>query len=162
MLALQAYLTTGDSEKKQQVRDLEKFADEQKLHLEKMLSDSFVTPFDREDIYDIAVFLDEIINAAKSTVREMEAMQINPSDSQFSEMTEILVEGTRCINSSFHHLNKNLNEAYQFAQLARRTENRLGKNLSCSNESTLRRRRHQSHFQNNRNISIAFVCVGSY
>ncbi|MDR3612621.1 MAG: DUF47 family protein [Candidatus Obscuribacterales bacterium] len=127
MLALQSYLTTGSLENKQKVRDLESAADEQKLSLEKKLNDSFVTPFDREDIYDIAVFLDEIINAAKATVREMDAMQMHPSDPAFIEMAEILVEGTRCINSSFHQLNRNHKEAYEFAQLARKSENRLGK-----------------------------------
>jgi uncharacterized protein Yka (UPF0111/DUF47 family) len=127
MLALQAYLTTGSLENKQKVRDLESAADEQKLSLEKKLADSFVTPFDREDIYDIAVFLDDIINAAKNTVREMDAMQMHPSDPAFIEMAEILVEGTRCINSSFHQLNRNHNEAYEFARLARKSENRLSK-----------------------------------
>jgi uncharacterized protein Yka (UPF0111/DUF47 family) len=127
MLALQSYLTTGSLENKQKVRDFESAADEQKLSLEKKLNDSFVTPFDREDIYDIAVFLDEIINAAKNTVREMDAMQVHPSDPAFIEMAEILVEGTRCINSSFHQLNRNHKEAYEFARLARKSENRLSK-----------------------------------
>ena len=127
MLALQAYLTTGNLESKQKVRDLESAADEQKLSLEKDLNDSFVTPFDREDIYDIAVFLDEIINAAKGTVREMDAMQMYPSDPAFVEMAEILVEGTRCINSSFHQLNRDHKKAYEFAQLARKSENHLSK-----------------------------------
>jgi uncharacterized protein Yka (UPF0111/DUF47 family) len=127
MLALQSYLTTGSLENKQKVRDFESAADEQKLSLEKKLNDSFVTPFDREDIYDIAVFLDEIINAAKNTVREMDAMQMHPSDPAFIEMAEILVEGTRCINSSFHQLNRNHQEAYEFARLARKSENRLSK-----------------------------------
>ena len=127
MIALQAYLNAGSLENKQKVRDLESAADEQKLNLEKKLNDSFITPFDREDIYDIAVFLDEIINAAKNTVREMDAMQMHPSDPAFIEMSEILVEGTRCINSSFHQLNRNLKEAYEFARLARKAENRLSK-----------------------------------
>jgi hypothetical protein len=127
MLALQSYLSTGSLENKQKVRDLESAADERKLSLEKKLNDSFVTPFDREDIYDIAVFLDEIINAAKNTVREMDAMQMHPSNPAFIEMAEILVEGTRCINSSFHQLNRDHKEAYEFARLARKSENHLSK-----------------------------------
>lgn len=127
MLALENFMAEGAPEFAQKVRELERQADEQKLLLERKLTDSFVTPFDREDIYDISVYLDEIINSAKATVREVEAMELSPKNTQFREMAATLIEGTRCINNSFRHLNKNLKEAAEEAQLARKSENRFTK-----------------------------------
>jgi uncharacterized protein Yka (UPF0111/DUF47 family) len=127
MVALEHYMTNGEKEHSQKVRELEKFADGQKLALERKLNDSFVTPFDREDIYDVSVFMDEIINAAKATVRETEAMQLVPHDSLYKEMAGTLVEGTRAIHGSIHLLHINLPEAASHAQLARKSENRFNK-----------------------------------
>jgi uncharacterized protein Yka (UPF0111/DUF47 family) len=127
MIALEHYMMNGEKEHSQKVRELEKFADGQKLALERKLNDSFVTPFDREDIYDVSVFMDEIINSAKATVRETEAMQLVPSDSQYKEMAGTLVEGTRAIHGCIHQLHLNLPEAASYAQLARKSENRFNK-----------------------------------
>lgn len=127
MIALEHYMMNGEKEHSQKVRELEKFADGQKMALERKLNDSFVTPFDREDIYDVSVFMDEIINSAKATVRETEAMQLVPSDSQFKEMAGTLVEGTRAIHGCIHQLHLNLPEAASHAQLARKSENRFNK-----------------------------------
>ena len=125
MLALEEYMTTGTHELGQKVREREKFADQQKLSLERKLNDSFVTPFDREDIYDISTYMDEIINAGKATVRETEAMNLVPNDLIYKEMAGTLVEGTRAIHGCLHLLNTNLKEAAVHAQLARKSENRF-------------------------------------
>src|SRR6266478_1957923 len=71
MEALAAWFKDGAGDRGQRVRELEKQADDIKLDLEKRLVESFVTPFDREDIYDLSARMDEIINAAKATVREV-------------------------------------------------------------------------------------------
>jgi uncharacterized protein Yka (UPF0111/DUF47 family) len=125
MIALEEYMSSGEKEKGQKVRELEKFADGQKLGLERKLVDSFVTPFDREDIYDVSTYMDEIINAAKATVRETEAMQFVPNEQIYKEMAGTLVEGTRAIHGSLRELNVNIREAAIHAQQARKSENRF-------------------------------------
>src|SRR5262249_27278353 len=70
--AMRAWLLSGAEERGQIVRNLEKEADEMKHDLERRLVESFVTPFDREDIYDLSARLDEVINGAKYIVREVE------------------------------------------------------------------------------------------
>jgi uncharacterized protein len=137
MLALEDFMAEGEPQFAQKVRELERHADEQKLLLERKLTDSFVTPFDREDIYDISVYMDEIINSAKATVREVEAMDISPKQTQFKEMASTLIEGTRCINNCFKHLNKNLKQATEEAQLARKSENRFNKNYRAAMKQLL-------------------------
>lgn len=125
--ALEQWLSSGAGDRCQIVRDLEHLADEQKLELQRQLAASFVTPFDREDIYDLSVRLDEVINAAKNTAREVEALNYCPQDDTLSEMARTLLEGARCLYNSISQLNGNLAEAAQQAALARKAENRFEK-----------------------------------
>lgn len=127
IVALDRWIVDGAIERCQKVRDLEKEADEHKLELERQLVDSFITPFDREDIYDLSIKLDEVINSAKQAVREIEALEIHASDAYLKEMAATLVEGTRCLNQSFAHLQNNAAEAANQAALARKSENRFAK-----------------------------------
>jgi uncharacterized protein len=113
--------------KAQRVRDLEKEADELKLDLQQKLDASFITPFDREDIFDLSMRLDEIINGAKAVVREVEALEISVATVYLQSMAELLAEGTRCLVRSCEHLNSNTAEAYNQAKLARKAESRFSK-----------------------------------
>lgn len=126
--ALECWIIAGAEERCQTVRDFEAKADEIKLDLQKRLVESFVTPFDREDIYDLSTRLDEIINSAKATAREIEAFSLNPEDAYMTEMARTLVEGARCLVNAFTTLKeKNLSESELQAALARKSENRLSK-----------------------------------
>jgi len=125
--ALETWLLTGAYERCQLVRDLEHQGDEQKAALQIKLSESFITPFDREDIYDLSISLDEVLNSAKDSAREVEALNYCPRDSTLPEMARTLVEGTRCLYNSFRNLNVNLSEAAAQASLARKSETRFEK-----------------------------------
>lgn len=127
VIALESWINEGVFERCQKVRDLENDADEHKLELERKLVESFITPFDREDIYDLSIKLDEVINSAKTVAREIEALEIRTTDAFLKEMAATLVEGTRCLNQSFIHLQSNLVEAANQAQLARKSEKRFAK-----------------------------------
>lgn len=127
MEALEAWIIAGATERCQTVRDLEHKADKHKLRLEKMLVDSLITPLDREDIYDLSHQLDEVINSAKRTVREMEALEVRPEGTALAKMANILAEGARCLSISFSHLASDLSEAANQASLARKSDNRLEK-----------------------------------
>lgn len=125
--ALEIWLTEGAAERCQVVRDLEHAADEQKSALQRKLAESFITPFDREDIYDLSVRLDEVINAAKSSAREVEALNFCPRDPALLEMARNLAEGTRCLLNAFRALKSNKDEAAAQAALARKSETRFEK-----------------------------------
>jgi len=127
MEALEAWIKDGAKGRCQIVRDLEREADELKLEIERTLSDAFVTPFDREDIYDLSMQLDEIINAAKAAVREIEALELKFEGPMVDEMVCTLVEGTRCLKLSFSHLGSDSVEAANQATLARKSENRFSR-----------------------------------
>jgi uncharacterized protein Yka (UPF0111/DUF47 family) len=126
--ALSDWVNENDcADRCQTVRDLEKEADEIKLDLGKKLTESFITPFDREDIYDLSQLMDEVINASKGVVREIEAYDVRPSNKApaISELCAILIEGTQCLVLSFSSLKHDLNDAHDQAVLARKAENRL-------------------------------------
>ncbi len=125
--ALKSWLDEDSDHSGQLVRDLEKEADELKLQLGRKLVESFVTPFDREDIYDLSALLDEVINAAKYVVREVEALEVSSHDSFLRPMAEVLVEGTRCLHLAFASLKEDLKEASDEAYLARKSETRFAK-----------------------------------
>jgi len=109
------------------VRVLEKEADQIGIEIEKQLVESFVTPIDREDIYDLSDRLDDVIDGAKMTVREVEALELHEDDSHVKEIAATLVEGARCLVSAIEALRHNLALATEQATLARRAENRVSK-----------------------------------
>jgi uncharacterized protein len=124
---LQKWLEAGAHDRCETVRTLEKEADQIGLEIEKKLVDSFITPIDREDIYDLSDRLDDVIDAAKTTVREVEALEVHNENHHIKEIATALVEGTRCLASSVDALQHNLTQATEEAMLARRSENRVSK-----------------------------------
>lgn len=125
--ALSHWLDAGINTRCLIIKDLEKEADELKMQLGQKLFESYITPFDREDIYDLSIRLDEVINAAKAIVREMEAFEVEPNNPTLQEMGHILVDGTQHLTNAFAHLGNNLPNAVNEAQLARKAQNRLTK-----------------------------------
>lgn len=127
MQALETWIDEGALERCQTVRDLEHKADNHKLRLEKMLVDSLITPIDREDIYDLSHRLDEVINCAKRTVREMEALEVRSEGTVLSKMASTLANGSQCLLASFSNLAADLSEAASQASLARKADSKLEK-----------------------------------
>jgi len=125
MEALELWIAEGAEGRCQTVRDLEHEADRQKLELQKCLVESLITPFDREDIYDLSARLDEVINAAKSTVKEMEALEMTGENLAIAKMSKNLVNGTRHLSRSFALLGSNFQESTSEAALARKSESKF-------------------------------------
>lgn len=127
MEALETWITTGAAGRCQVVRDLEHKADDQKFALEKHLAETLITPLDREDIYDLSARLDEVINAAKQTAREIEAFGTRRDDPALAEMAGTLVAGSKHLVHAFENLNGDLKEASKFASLARKSDSKCEK-----------------------------------
>jgi uncharacterized protein len=125
--ALAKWLREDGTDRCQVVRDLEREADEMRLDLVRKLVGSFVTPFDREDIYELSSTLDEVINSAKNVVREMDALTVTPAGTRLVEMADMLVEGTTYLRNSIHCLRTDLHYAREQALLSRKTDTRAAK-----------------------------------
>lgn len=128
--ALTDWLHDGDADKANTVRIYERKADAIKLDIERRLFDSFITPFDREDIYELSIHLDGVINAAKLIVREIEGFDTSEPDEFLKAMVSEFHRGTQYVRDSFHLLRTDLRTAGELAQQGRKTETRIFK-LYC-------------------------------
>lgn len=107
------------------VHDLEHKADRQKMEIEESLRDTFVTPFNREDIYDISAQMDLIINGAKRVAKDLEFLKGRSTDPYLLRMSESIVNGCEQLLIAVRSLEDNLNEATSAANKARKTETQV-------------------------------------
>jgi uncharacterized protein len=115
------FMEKGDSALASQVRALEKRGDELKARNTDILSKSFSTPMDREDIYRAIASIDHIVNYAKTTTREIEVLNVKP-DKYMLELAVLLKDGAYALQRGYHKLSTNPNHADEDAQAARKAE----------------------------------------
>ncbi|MBF0614778.1 MAG: DUF47 family protein [Magnetococcales bacterium] len=104
--ALVAFMETNDPAKGNLVRELEKKGDEIKARNMAVLGQAFATPLDREDIYRAITTIDQIINYAKTTVREMEVLALTP-DQYTLEIAVLIKDGVVALSTGFKNLEVN-------------------------------------------------------
>ena len=115
------FMENGDKAMARQVRALEKRGDELKARNTDILSKSFSTPMDREDIYRAIASIDHIVNYAKTTTREIEVLKVEP-DKYMLELAVLLKEGTYALRQGYRKLSENPAQAEADAQAARKAE----------------------------------------
>ncbi len=70
------------------------------------LNETFMTPFDREDIYSMARELDEILDSVCSTVEKMVIYETGKPDQKFREMVDVFVSATERVKTLVYCLRK--------------------------------------------------------
>ena len=90
----------GDTARAEDVRTAEHECDEVRRTLVDAVSEAFTTPLQPEDLFQLSRDLDKVINGAKNTVREAEAMGF-PPDRATADMAVLLAEGVRHIQAAF-------------------------------------------------------------
>lgn len=93
----------GDSARADDVRAAEHDCDKLRRNLVDAVSVAFTTPLQPEDLFQLSRDLDKVINGAKNTVRESEAMAV-PPDQATADMAILLAEGTRHLETAFRHM----------------------------------------------------------
>ena len=121
-----AFMETGDAAKAKKVRQLEHEGDKLKARNIDVLNRSFSTPFDREDIYRAITTIDEGLNYAKTTVREMEVLGIEP-DTHMLEIARLLHQGAKALQTGFARLKANPLAAERDTAAVRKTERQTEK-----------------------------------
>ncbi|MEM2943536.1 MAG: DUF47 family protein [Methanomassiliicoccales archaeon] len=96
----------GEIDAPRLLQQIEEKADEMRYDMEGKLMESFVTPFDRQDIYTISRQMDYILNYSLSTALEMKAFGINP-DGPIVTMVECLYEGTSTLAEAISLMKRN-------------------------------------------------------
>jgi uncharacterized protein Yka (UPF0111/DUF47 family) len=115
--------SNGDIAAARAVRQCEHRADDTKRKLWQTLREAFSTPLDAEDIYALSAGLDEVLNAVKDLVREMEVMDIQP-DAPTREMITLLSDGVGHLADALAHLGTD-QDATESADAAIKSQRRL-------------------------------------
>lgn len=95
-----------------QIENLEHKNDDMTHNIFTELGRNFITPFDREDIHQLASSLDDIADYIYASAKKINFYKINPNDTGIHKMTELIVQGCIEIKKAVHGLRdmKNLRE----------------------------------------------------
>jgi len=124
MDALSEYLVNQDPAAASKLRAKEKEADEARRILIYELNKTFITPFDREDIFALSRTIDDVIDYAYSTASEMEILKVKPT-SYMQRMASLLRDATYELLMAVSRLESHPGIASEHAQRAKALENRV-------------------------------------
>ena len=118
------YLETQDGEIAEELAAKENEADEIRRILIDELNRSFVTPFDREDIFALSRSVDDVMDYANTTVSEMVILKVEPTPFML-RIASLLKDAAYEIYQGVQRLEKNPSVATDHAQRAKTLENRV-------------------------------------
>ena len=124
MQALLSYVKEPNEGLSQKVTQIEKDADEVRRILIDELNRTFVTPFDREDIFALSLTIDDVLDYANTTVEEMYMLDIVPN-TFIERMVSLLTDAAREIYAGVLRLEDHPNVANDHAVRAKALENRV-------------------------------------
>lgn len=122
--ALDSYVQSLNPDDADAVKLLEKRADQKRFELVQSLDSTFITPYDREDIYMFSKSLDDVLDYYKTTVKEMEIYQIGHSP-ELAEFTAVLKNASVNIHNAVCNMEKKPKAAVQYAVKAKKCENKV-------------------------------------
>ena len=118
------YMESQDHDIAEKLTMREKEADEARRILIAELNRTFVTPFDREDIFSLSRAIDDVLDYAYSTVDEMEILQVKPT-SYMVRIASLLRDAAYEIWLAVQRLKNHPAVAIDHAQRAKALENRV-------------------------------------
>lgn len=115
------FMETGNVEIGMLLKQDEHQADVIKVRNLHALNEAFSTPIDREDIYRAIMSLDQVVTFCKTTVHEMDVLNVSP-DQFMLDMSRLLEEGAIAVANGFTKLGKTPMLAAEDADAARKAE----------------------------------------
>lgn len=115
-ITLQEMVYEADEDKRAsllaQIENMEHKNDDMTHNIFTELGRNFITPFDREDIHQLATALDDIADYIYSSAKKINFYKINPNDTGIHKLTELILQGSVEIKKAVHGLRdmKNLRE----------------------------------------------------
>ena len=122
--ALKKYFEDHDPATAEVLTKKEKEADEARRILIDELNRTFVTPFDREDIFALSRAIDDVIDYAYSTVNELEVFDVQATPFM-RRIASLLRDAAYELLQAVGRLEQNPNVAGDHAQRAKALENRV-------------------------------------
>jgi uncharacterized protein Yka (UPF0111/DUF47 family) len=121
---LKLYMKTGLTEDGEKLVACEKEGDELRKILIDELNKTFITPFEREDIFILSRAIDDMLDYSRSTFEEMQIFQLHPTD-ETRNMVELLLEAAEDVNYSICYLKNNPRLSSEHAVTAKKVENKI-------------------------------------
>jgi hypothetical protein len=122
--ALKTYMADGDPKAAELVKTKEKEADEARRILIDELNRTFITPFDREDIFALSRTIDDVLDYAFSTVTEMEIFKVHPTPFM-QRIASLLRDAAFELLMAVNCLDEHPGVASEHATRAKAIENRI-------------------------------------
>jgi uncharacterized protein len=124
METLRRYMREQDDALVDRIAHLEEEADEVRRILIDELNRTFVTPFDREDIFALSLAIDDILDYANTTMDELEIFNVTPN-TYLERMVSLLTDAAVEIHRAVLRLVDHPNVANDHAVRAKALENRV-------------------------------------
>jgi predicted phosphate transport protein (TIGR00153 family) len=118
------YVEHQDPQVAEELSLKEKEADEVRRILIDELNRTFVTPYDREDIFTLSRTIDDVLDYAYSTVSEMEVLKVT-STPYLVRIASLLKDAAYEIHQAVMRLKEHPGVAIDHAQRAKALENRV-------------------------------------
>lgn len=122
--ALKTYLATQETAASDLLEAKEKAADEARRILIDDLNRTFITPFDREDIFTLSRTIDDVLDYAYSTVSELLILKVAPTE-YMQTMASLLRDAANELFMAVNCLDEHPAVANDHAQRAKALENRV-------------------------------------
>ena len=113
-----------ESEAVEQMRVKELQADEVRRILIDELHNTFITPFDREDIFMLSLYIDDVLDYAYTTAEGMRLLDID-ADDYLTEMIQLIREATEELELAIKRLISNPRVAGDHGRRAKKLENEV-------------------------------------
>jgi len=123
---LQECIQQPDEAAIEKMRSKEYEADEIRRILIDELHNTFITPIDREDIFNLSLNIDEMIDYALTTIQEMSLLDVD-ADEHLEEMVSLVRQEAEELAMAMHRITANPRVAGDHAQRAKKMENDVEK-----------------------------------
>ena len=121
---MESSLNRPDAAALDQMRAKEYEADEFRRILIDELHNTFITPFDREDIFNLSLHIDEMIDYALTTLEEMSMLKVS-ADEHLQTMVSLVRQEAEELAMAMHRLSANPRVAGDHARRAKKLENEV-------------------------------------
>ncbi len=122
--ALKSYMSDQNAAAAATLTSKEKEADEARRILIFELNKTFITPFDREDIFALSRTIDDVLDYAFSTLNEMEILRVKPT-TYMQRIASLLRDAAFELLMAVDRLQEHPGVANEHAQRAKALENRV-------------------------------------
>ncbi len=124
MEALLAYLTDQNQASADLLTKIEKDGDEFRRILIYELNKTFITPFDREDIFALSRSIDDVLDYAYSTLTEIQLLKVKPTPYML-RITTLLRDAANELLMAVERIEDHPGVANEHAQGAKMLENKV-------------------------------------